>query len=157
MDQLLPKIGINILLVKDGRVLLGKRLGTRPGSGMYQTPGGHLEHLESIVACVHREILEETRMEIQNIRFLNVTNVRAFPPAHYVCLSYVADWKSGEPVNTEPDRCAGWDWYSLSALPSPRTPASEAAIRGYLAGGALFEATEDTFEEQTVAQYSLSG
>jgi 8-oxo-dGTP diphosphatase len=143
-----PKIGINVLVLKDGKALLGKRIGSGVlATGMYQTPAGHLELLEPILACAHREILEETGIEIQNLRFLNITNVRKFAPAHYVCLSFVADWKSGEPVNKEPDRCEGWDWYPLTNLPEPRTPASEAAIRGYLDGGTLFESTVDGFEK----------
>ena len=146
---------MNLLILKDGNVLLGKRIGNIIGAEMYQTPGGTLEHLESIIDCAHREKLEETGMEIQNLRFLNVTNVRAFSPAHYVCLSYVADWKSGEPINKEPEKCAGWKWYALSELPEPRTPASEAAIRGYLGSSALFEATEQGLEEQNVHLYDL--
>jgi hypothetical protein len=31
----------------------------------------------------------------------------------------LADWKSGELQNLEPDKCEGWDWYDLNNLPSP--------------------------------------
>lgn len=145
-----PKVNINILIVKDGKILLGKRLGKNPGSNMYGSPGGHLEHLEAFQDCAHREISEETGMEIQHLRFLSVANVRMFPPAHYVALSFVADWKSGEPINKEPDKCEGWDWYDLNDLPSPRTPATNAAIQAYLKQGIVFDATQEHFQAEDI-------
>ena len=40
-------------------------------------------------------------------------------PKHYVDIGVIADWKSGEPHVLEPEKCEGWDWYSLDNLPMP--------------------------------------
>lgn len=136
-----PKIGLTALVMKEGKLLLGRRAGSKPGTGMYQTPGGHLEHLESFEECIKRELKEEVDIEVENIKLLSVTNVRRFPPAHFVVISFTADWKSGEPTNVEPEHCEGWDWFDLAALPQPMTPASEAGVKAFLNQGNLFEAT----------------
>jgi 8-oxo-dGTP diphosphatase len=104
MSQL-PKVGVTVLIVKDGKILLGKRKGDIIGTDLYQTPGGHLENGESIVACGVRETMEETGLEIKNIRFSSLTNVTHFPPHHYVMIGLIADWSSGEAQVLEKDKC----------------------------------------------------
>jgi 8-oxo-dGTP diphosphatase len=81
--------------------------------------GGHLEYDESFVECAVRETLEESGIEIENVRFQFVANVMAWAPKHYVHINMIADWKSGEPQVLEPEKSESWGWYSLDALPSP--------------------------------------
>ena len=48
------RVGIGVIILKDGKVLLGKRKGSH-GAGEYAFPGGHLEYMESFdVALVAR-------------------------------------------------------------------------------------------------------
>lgn len=103
---------------KDGKVLIGKRKGSH-GSGEYAWPGGHLEHMESIIECARREVKEETGMEIDNIRFLRLMNIKSYAPKHYVDIGLIADWKSGEPEVREPEKIEGWEWRDLEDLPEP--------------------------------------
>jgi 8-oxo-dGTP diphosphatase len=113
-----PKVGIGVVVIRAGKVLLGKRKGAH-GAGEFAGPGGHLESLESFADCAIRETLEETGIEIENVRFLCVTNLRTYAPKHYVDIGVVADWKSGEPQVLEPDKVEGWDWYNMDNLPAP--------------------------------------
>lgn len=113
-----PRVGVGVMVFKDGKVLLGKRMADH-GIGEYAWPGGHLEYMESFVDCAKREVLEETGMEIQNIRFLRLLNQKEHAPKHYVRIGLLADWKSGEPRVMEPEKCAGWDWYDMINLPEP--------------------------------------
>src|SRR5258706_6824019 len=106
------------MVMKDGKVLLGKRKGSH-GEGEYAWPGGHLEHGERFAECAAREVMEETGMQIGAIRFLRVHNTMRYAPKHYVDLAFVAEWTSGEPVVREPDKVEGWAWYELAPLPSP--------------------------------------
>src|SRR3989344_7046702 len=91
-----PKIGIGVMIVKNGKVLLGKRRGSH-GAGEYAWPGGHMEYMESFEGCAKREVQEETGMEIDNVRFLRLLNLKKYAPKHYVGIGLIADWKSGEP------------------------------------------------------------
>lgn len=126
-----PLVGVGVLVMKEGRLLLGRRKNAH-GSGEYASPGGHLEHLESFDACARREVREETGLELGEIRFLRVLNTTQYAPRHYVDVSLVAEWKSGEPRVLEPHKVEQWAWYPLDALPSPlfgMLPTSVEALR----------------------------
>lgn len=125
-----PKVGIGVMVMKNGKILLGKRKGSH-GEGEYAWPGGHLEYMESFEECAKREVREETGMEIKNVRFVRLLNLKAYAPKHYVDIGLTADWKSGEPKVLEPERCEGWDWYDLDNLPAPLFEALYTAIEAY--------------------------
>jgi 8-oxo-dGTP diphosphatase len=63
-----PKVGVGVMIFKDGKVLLGKRKSSH-GDGEYAWPGGHMEYMESFEECAKRETMEETGMQIRNVRF----------------------------------------------------------------------------------------
>lgn len=113
-----PRVGIGVMVMKDGKVLLGKRKGAH-GAGEYAYPGGHLEHGERFVECAEREVMEETGLRIGPPSFLRVLNTMAYAPRHYVDIAFVAEWVSGVPEVREPDKVERWDWYELTNLPSP--------------------------------------
>lgn len=50
-----------------------------------QCPGGHLEYSESFADCAAREALEETGLEIGDIKFLTATN-DIMEGKHYVTI-----------------------------------------------------------------------
>ncbi len=113
-----PKVGVAVMIFKNGKILLGKRKGSH-GSGEYAFPGGHLEYMESFVNCAIRETKEETGIEIKNIRFQFLANITEYAPKHYVHIGLIADWESGDPQILEPDKAELWDWYELDNLPDP--------------------------------------
>lgn len=117
-EELRPRVGVGVMVLRDGHLLLGRRKGSH-GAGEYAYPGGHLEHLESFEQCAKREVREETGLEIGPLRFLRVLNTREYAPKHYVDVAFAADWVSGEPRVLEPEKIDGWAWYPLDALPSP--------------------------------------
>lgn len=132
-QDLRPKVGVGVMILKDGKVLLGKRKAAH-GSGEYAFPGGHLEYMESFEACAARETKEESGIEIKNIRFQYVANVQLYKPKHYVHITMIADWAGGEPQTLEPEKCEGWDWYDLDALPQPLFETCRASFDAYKTG-----------------------
>ena len=125
-----PKVGIGVMVFRDKRVLMGRRKSSH-GAGEWAWPGGHLEYMESFESCAKREVMEETGMEIENVRFNRLMNLKVYEPKHYVDVGLIADWKSGEPEIREPHKCDGWEWFSMDSLPTPRFSACDTAIEAY--------------------------
>ncbi len=136
-----PKVGIGIWVVRDGKLLLGKRKGSH-GAGEYASPGGHLELGESIEDCVLRELAEEAGpdLKIKNLRFLCVINLRKYTPKHYLHISMIADWQSGEPKVMEPEKQESWSWYDLKDLFSPTFGTAKENLEALKSGKIFFEA-----------------
>lgn len=119
MENQRPKVGVGVIVVRDGKVLFGKRKGSH-GEGTWSFPGGHLEFGEDVAVCARREVEEETGIVITNIRNAVFTNdVFEKEGKHYVTLFVVAHHTSGEPIIKEPDTCEQWEWFSWDALPKP--------------------------------------
>lgn len=115
-----PAVGVAVIILRDGKVLLGQRKGAH-GSGTWAFPGGHLEFGESLAACALREVAEETGLSISNIRPAAFTNdIFTAESKHYATLFVTARWVSGEATVLEPDKCSQWRWCQWEALPEPR-------------------------------------
>jgi len=105
-----PLIGVAVIVIKEDRVLLGKRKNAH-GSGTWAFPGGHLELSESIKDCARREVSEETGIQIKNLRYGPYTNdIFADEGKHYVTLFVIADYDAGTPLVREPHKCENWSW-----------------------------------------------
>jgi 8-oxo-dGTP diphosphatase len=113
------KTGIGVIVVKDSKVLLGKRLNSH-GGGTWSFPGGHLEMFETWEQCAIREVLEETDISIANLRFAAVTNdIFREEDKHYITIFILADYSYGNLKVNEPHKCEKWEWFDWNNLPSP--------------------------------------
>jgi 8-oxo-dGTP diphosphatase len=133
-----PKIGVGVMVLKEGKVLLGMRKGSH-GDGSYSFPGGHVEYMESFENCARRETREEAGIEIKNIRFLNVANVIEYAPRHYINIEIICDWAKGEPQTFPNEKIGDWQWHDISDLPKPLFLFSEQAIETYKTGKNFFD------------------
>src|SRR3989344_8643426 len=125
-----PLVGIGVMVFRDGKILLAKRKGSH-GAGEYSFPGGHFEYMESFENCIRREVAEEAGIEIKNIKFLYVANIKQYAPKHYVHLGFTAEWASGEPKILEPDKHEAWGWSDVDNLPKPLFAPSKFSVEMY--------------------------
>ncbi|HDR53582.1 MAG TPA: NUDIX domain-containing protein [archaeon] len=112
------RVGVGVILLREGRVLLGKRK-YGSGKGQWAFPGGHLELDESVEACAIRELKEETGLDLLEPRMGPFTNDIFDPESHYITLYVIADWTGGEPRNRESNKCGGWEWSDWDNLREP--------------------------------------
>ncbi len=114
-----PKVGVGVIVIKDGKVLLGKRKNAF-GKDVWSFPGGHLELNESWEDCASRETMEETGVVIKNIRFVSATNdIFQAENKHYITIFMLSDYESGEVKAMEPEKCEKWEWFQWNQLPQP--------------------------------------
>lgn len=116
METERPKVGVGILVLRDGKILLGERLASH-GAGCWQIPGGHLEFGTTFEETALRELAEETGLtDVVVEGLIAIINDRVYGK-HFVTLGMLAHWKSGEPSATEPDKSANWGWHDPENLP----------------------------------------
>ena len=108
-------VGVNVIVVRDGKLLLGLRKNVF-GDGTWGLPGGHLEDRESMKDAATRELMEETGLEASNLIFSNLVN-NVQRERHYLQVGFVAEEVNGEASLMEPDRCSEWRWFNLGELP----------------------------------------
>ena len=112
------RVGVGVMILKDGKFLLGQRKGSH-GEGTWSFPGGHLEFGESLEECAKREVMEETSLIIKNIKKIWFTN-DIFPEGkHYITCFVTAEIESGEVQNREPEKLERWDWFEWDKFPEP--------------------------------------
>lgn len=118
MKDEVPRIAVNIVVVRNGQVLLGKRRG-KVGEGCWGYPGGKLEFYEALEACAHRELAEETGLVAGKMTFLNMINDPRpdEDQTHWLHIQFLAEAVAGEPKLTEPDKFYEWRWFSVGSMP----------------------------------------
>ena len=124
------KVGVNVFVLKDGRLLLGKRIG-KIGSGTWGLPGGHLEYGESLTDGAARELKEETGIVSNDLEFIHTINDPR-DNCHYIHIGFIAKSWRGQPKITEPDKFAEWGWFDLKDLPQPIFVGHEKSIPAFI-------------------------
>ena len=125
-----PRVGVGVIVTKGERVLMIKRQGAH-GQGTWSMPGGHLEYGESPEACAARETLEETGVEVANLRALGFTNdLFEESGRHYITLWMRAEYASGEATVAAPTEASEVAWVAWDALPEPLFLPLRNLIRG---------------------------
>jgi 8-oxo-dGTP diphosphatase len=119
MQKNRPSVGVGVIVVKDHKVLFGKRKNAH-GEGMWSFPGGHLEFNEGVEECAKREVAEEVGISIKNIQKVTYTNDLFLEEGkHYITCFVRADYDDGEVRVMEPDKSEMWEWFAWDDLPEP--------------------------------------
>lgn len=95
-----PILGVSVAVFRHGRVLLAMRT-KPPSAGIFSLPGGHVEAGEELEAAALRELQEEVGVKARIVAFNRAVEMITPGPEfrrHYVVLSYVGLWASGEAV-----------------------------------------------------------
>lgn len=114
-----PLVWVAVILCKDWKVLLGKRLWSH-GTGTWAFPWWHLEFGEEIEECGARELFEETWLTAKNFSISTFSNdIMIDANKHYITIFVTCDYISWTPEICEPTKCQKREWVSRDALPKP--------------------------------------
>ena len=105
-----PGVGASLLVVREGRVLLGRRgKESRPGYGMWAGPAGYGELGESIEETARRELREETGLHGEITGLISV-----YTGTSHLEIAYHGE-ADGQPVPTS--EFPELRWFSAGELP----------------------------------------
>ncbi len=139
MEKKKVGVGIGVLLLRDGKVLFGKRHSDPEkadselhGEGTWTIPGGKLEFGESFEDGAYRETYEEVGIKInkEKLKCVSVSN-DVVPDAHFVTIGFLCEDFDGQVEVKEPDEITEWEWFPLGNLPSPLFFPSARIIENY--------------------------
>ena len=102
-----------IVLVRRGDELLLIRKAEWP-KGYYSLPSGFCDFGESLEECARREVMEETGIQIKEIRYVGSQN---WPFPSQLMIGFAAEYAGGEIV-VDGDEVEDAAWYRRDALPS---------------------------------------
>ncbi|ADG13263.1 NUDIX hydrolase [Methanocaldococcus infernus ME] len=86
---LIPSLAVDGIIFEDNKILLIKRR-NEPFKGYYALPGGFVECGESCEEAIIREIKEETNLDVEIEKLLNVySNPNRDPRGHVVSVVYI--------------------------------------------------------------------
>jgi len=122
---------VYLLFIQDGKILLLRRKNTGYEDGNYGLVAGHLNAHESLTQAAIREAKEESGADIDPKDLeLMATLHRKQDDERIDFFFKIKKW-TGEPVNTEPDKCDDLSWFDLNELPSNTIPYIRQAIECY--------------------------
>ena len=128
------RVGIGVLILREGKILLGRRVGKDTGGiyepGSWCLPGGKQEFGETFLEGAAREAEEETSLHIFETRLFGAADDIA-DDRHFVTLWVVAEKCEGTEKVMEPDKQDEWRWFDPEALPERIYGPSEKFIRAY--------------------------
>lgn len=136
------KIGVEAFILKEGRLLLGKRKNAA-GAGSWGLPGGHKEANEGLVPCLTRELNEElgsviTESQLVTVCYQARPETGTFQYIHFGFLVHI-DTEIDLKNPIESNKCEEWKFYDVKHLPEGIFWAHKVEINAFLQGVAYTE------------------
>ena len=129
METHFTRVGIGVIIRKNGKILLWKRL-SKHWEGTRAPPWGHLEFHETPIEWAKRETMEETGITIKNAKIIGFTN-DIYIDKHYITIIVLSDYDQWEAKTLEPDKCEKREWISREDFPNPRFLSMDNLIKSW--------------------------
>jgi len=130
--SLSPKVGVQVLVIKDNLILIGKD--NKKGTDIFGVPGGKWENGETLIEAAKREVFEESGIVCDQLQFVNIYDFfREDKGVSYVSIGYTARYVSGDNKDNLEEGRVAWQWLIPQvALKLNLYPAGKILIETYL-------------------------
>lgn len=137
MPQSKIGVGFGVLVLRENKILLGKRHEDQEkasselkGAGTWTMPGGKLHFGETFETGAKRELKEETNLDLKSCKIICINN-DLIESVHFVTIGIFCDDFEGELKTMEPDEITEWKWFDFSSLPKPLYFPSKRVLDNY--------------------------
>jgi 8-oxo-dGTP pyrophosphatase MutT (NUDIX family) len=132
-------VDVFLLLTAGDQLLLALRQNTGYADGQWNLPSGKLEVGEDAISAMRREAREEIGIRFGGDELTHAVTVhhRNRREQGRVALVFTAEWdppRHGEPVNAEPHKCGGIDWFAVDRLPAETDRYTIACVSAWRSG-----------------------
>lgn len=108
-----PTVGVGVVILNEADEVLLIQRGTEPNIGMWTIPGGRQEPGETLIEAAHREIYEETGVQISMPKLIDVVDLIRHDDngtllRHYALIDYAARYISGDPRPADDAAAVAW-------------------------------------------------
>lgn len=100
-----------VAVVKEGKLLMGHGANFPPGR--FSVLAGFVEPGESLEECVRREVFEETKVKVKNIRYFGS---QPWPFPRSLMVGFTAEWESGE-IEVDGNEITKASWFTPEEIP----------------------------------------
>jgi 8-oxo-dGTP diphosphatase len=91
-----------VFITREDRVLLLRGSAKkRIWADKYNGIGGHIERDEDVYSAARREVIEETSLDVENLRLVGLINIDGDQPVGIMLFVFVAESRLGKPVPSE--------------------------------------------------------
>ena len=99
IKKCMPIVSVEAVIVMDESLLFLRR-NNPPAAGQWWFAGGRMHKGESFEQTLHREVTQETGLEITAYKFINAYS-RVFPERHDITLAYLCQCKGAVTLDSE--------------------------------------------------------
>lgn len=121
-----PVVGVAGIVLKNNKILLGRRAAGSTCPGLWCIPCGYVEYDEDVHDAVRREVLEETGLKVEIERVYTVRSNWHNPEIHTVGIWFLTHIVEGE--LSPGDDIDAVEFFSLDQLPPLAFPTDRSVI-----------------------------
>ena len=131
MTEKSPGINVDILVVKEDKILLGllTKKWNYQGKQVYGVPGRDIRFGEKIGDAVKRDIKQEFDCNVLKYEIICV-NANYALGNHFIGIGVIAEI-DGEPKILLPDDWEKWEWFTKDSIPDNLFPATRNLVKCY--------------------------
>lgn len=125
---------VHLLLIKDDKILLSRRMNTGFCDGSYSVVAGHLDGGETTTLAMIRESKEECGIILspESLKMAHVMHRKS--NEERVDFFFTASNWEGNPINIEKNKCDDLSWFLLNDLPDNMVPYVKQGILNFNEG-----------------------
>jgi ADP-ribose pyrophosphatase YjhB (NUDIX family) len=113
----LRHVTVDVLVIKDGQILLGKRSKKILEAGKWGLLGGFVDRDETLQEAVKREVMEESGYQVQNIKLLTIRDNPERPHDDRQNIYFVFLSEATDKITNHDWEIEDLQWFAFDEIP----------------------------------------